>query len=254
MLKTALPALAGALTILAAVPAPAATLADYRDLIVDGRQLKWGAPVEGTAASVTYAFADQTYDFRGARNCGAIAPIAGLLDRARVERADFDREARAAFAAWEKVAGIRFTPAAPDEADIIIGAEVEPIGRAFTNVVSDATTPKGAISPLRQAVICLNPEERWKIGFDGDLDAYDLRYTLMHEIGHAIGLDHPPGRNAVMDFAYREKFRDLQRGDIAGAVGIYGPPSADRPMIAEGKAARPTLTRGEESESLKALR
>jgi hypothetical protein len=202
---------------------------------------------------VTYAFADRTHDFRGARNCGAIAPIAGLLDRARIGRTDFDREARAAFAAWEAVAGISFSEAPPEDADIIIGAEVEPIGRAFTNVVSDATTPKGAISPLRQAVICLNPEERWKIGFDGDLGAYDLRYTLMHEIGHAIGLDHPPGRNAVMDFAYRETFRDLQPGDIAGAVGIYGPPTG-RPMIAEGKTARPALARGEESESLKALR
>lgn len=253
MLKPVLPVLAGAFAIVAAVPAPAATLAEYRDLIVDGRQLKWGAPLEGTGASVTYAFANDEFDFRGARNCGAIAPIAGLLDRADVSRSDFDREARAAFAAWEAVAGISFQESSPEDADIMIGAEVEPVGRAFTNVVSDATTPKGAISPLRQAVICLNPEERWKIGFDGDLDAYDLRYTLMHEIGHAIGLDHPPGRNAVMDFAYREKFRALQAGDIAGAVGIYGPPTG-RSVIAEGKAARPALARGEESESLKALR
>jgi hypothetical protein len=248
-----LPALTGALALFAAVPALAATLADYRDLIVDGRQLKWGAPLEGTGASVTYAFADAGFDFRGARNCGAIAPLAGLLDRARIARTDFRREAGAAFAAWQAVAGISFSEAQPEDADIIIGAEVEPIGRAFTNVVSDATTPKGAISPLRQAVICLNPQERWKIGFDGDLDAYDLRYTLMHEIGHAIGLDHPPGRKAVMDFAYREEFRNLQPGDIAGVVGIYGPP-AGRPAMAEGKPARPALARGAESESLKALR
>ena len=31
--------------------------------------------------------------------------------------------------------------------------------------------------------------ELLKIGFDGNLNIYDVRYTLMHEIGHGIGLE-----------------------------------------------------------------
>jgi predicted Zn-dependent protease len=49
------------------------------------------------------------------------------------------------------------------------------------------------------------------------------RYALLHEIGHAIGLDHPDASDEVMSFRYTERFRTLQAGDIHGAVQIYGP-------------------------------
>ena len=86
--------------------------------------------------------------------------------------------------------------------------------------------PNGHISiaPIGQALICLNVNSAWKIGFDGDLRRYDLRHTFMHELGHAIGLDHPGVRTALMDFRYREHFQGLQSGDVAGAVRLYGPP------------------------------
>jgi hypothetical protein len=82
--------------------------------------------------------------------------------------------------------------------------------------------------------MCLSPEERWKIGFDGDLDVYDLRYALLHEIGHAIGLDHPALAGQLMDFRYLERFRAPQTGDILGAVALYGP---SRPPMADVAAA-----------------
>jgi hypothetical protein len=83
-----------------------------------------------------------------------------------------------------------------------------------------------APASLSRAVICLNPVAPWKVGFDGDLDVYDLRYTFTHEIGHAIGLDHPGVPDTLMDFRYREAFRVPQLGDIAGADALYGPPKA----------------------------
>jgi hypothetical protein len=78
------------------------------------------------------------------------------------------------------------------------------------------------VKPISRALICLNPLKRWKIGFDGDLGVYDLRYTLAHEIGHTIGLDHPDGGTQIMGYRYLEQFRELQPGDIAGAVRLYG--------------------------------
>ena len=109
----------------------------------------------------------------------------------------------------------------PDEADILIGAQARPVGRAFTNV-SYARASASAVRPLEKSLICLNPEQPWKVGFDGDLNVYDLRYTLKHEIGHAIGLDHPATTSQVMSYRYEERFATLQPGDVRGAVALYG--------------------------------
>ena len=58
--------------------------------------------------------------------------------------------------------------------------------------------------------------------FDGDIDVYDMRYTLVHEIGHAIGLDHPGPSGQVMSFRYTENFSGLQPGDFHGVRLLYG--------------------------------
>ena len=44
----------------------------------------------------------------------------------------------------------------------------------------------GGDKRIARSQICLNPRQRWKIGFDGNLTVYDITHTLAHEIGHAI--------------------------------------------------------------------
>src|SRR5262249_25456770 len=58
------------------------------------------------------------------------------------------------------------------------------------------------------------------------LDVYDLRCTIAHEIGHAIGLDHPSAAGQLMSYRYDEKHSGLQSGDIKGAMLLYGPRAA----------------------------
>ena len=122
----------------------------------------------------------------------------------------------AAFAMWERAANISFQAVEhPAVADILIGAQAEPKGRAFTEVIYDrksvaAALPAGALSPpdtrampgairrIDKALICLNPDKSWKVGFGGDVEVYDLRYTVAHEIGHIIGARHDLSLDTIM--------------------------------------------------------
>ena len=243
---------AGAAAVLAAsvdvAPAAGKTLQAYRHILLDGHKVKWGSSQPGTGAVVTYATLDTPARFPTARNCRAMAAVGELLGPNRIDRAIFEAELHAALALWSAAADIQFEPAAsPDSADIVIGAQATPRGRAFTNVEYGGadTGPKG-IRALTRSLICLNPEIPWKTGFDGNLEVYDLRYTLLHEIGHAIGLDHPGVASQLMDFRYVERFRAPQAGDIKGVVALYGPKpaltaSAARPEMALLRvAAQPT--------------
>jgi predicted Zn-dependent protease len=230
-------ALAGALL---AFLGQAAASADalYRPIVLDGHQLKWGEPKLGSQAGVSYAVVATEMTFPAARNCSGIGPTDVLLSSSRIAASAFQAELAEAFRAWETVDGITFVRGDAESANILIGAQTEPRGRAFTNVSFDRTTKSPGMRSLTRALICLNPAKPWKIGFDGDLEVYDLRYTLMHEIGHAIGLNHPAVRTVLMHFSYREKFRTLQAGDVAGAVALYGPSVAPSTVASASAAMR----------------
>jgi len=220
---------------LPSTPLLAKSLLDYRHILLDGHRVKWGIPRAGTGAVITYATLNERERFPAARNCGEMVALAPLLAANHVDNRTFQSELRVAFDLWSAAANIRFEPAASvDSADILIGAQAKPRGRAFTNIEFDRAAPAGAILSLTRSMICLSPAARWKTGFDGNLDVYDLRYTLLHEIGHAIGLDHPAIQSQLMDFRYNEKFRAPQEGDVRGVVALYGMPSEP------GLAARET--------------
>src|SRR5690606_27690795 len=194
----------------------------FRLLKLDGEHVVWSTwQGEPKVTHVTYAYVRTRTDTPGAINCQSIGPIDPILERSNLDRTDFRHEVRAAFDMWESVANIRFTEIDdPNRAGILIGAQLEPFGRAFTNVAyRPGDSNRRAIE---RSIVCFNPEQRWKVGFDGNLDVYDVRYTAAHEIGHAIGLDHPASGGQLMHYKYQEKFRTLQPGDIEGAVLLYG--------------------------------
>lgn len=210
----------------------------FRLLVLDNQLARWEP-----GSTLSYAFAKSAMSFAKARNCGGLSPVEPLLERARITPARFGRETAAAFAMWEAAANISFREIAnPAFADIVIGAQTEPRGRAFTDVrLRDA--PENGIE---RALICLNSEMSWKIGFDGNLDAYDLRYTLAHEIGHAIGLDHPGAAGQLMGYRYDERQRGLQPGDVAGAIRLYG---ARAPVQIEASRPQPNIAASSASRS-----
>jgi hypothetical protein len=215
----------------------------FKALRLDGHFVKWQK--SSTDPEITYQVATTPREFAGARNCRGMTALDSLLVGSEIAVATFERELAAAFAMWEAVAGLKFRQARLGEpAEIIIGAQLDPEGWAFADVFYDAASPQH-VKPILQALICFNPLRRWKVGFDGNLKAYDLRYTLAHEIGHAIGLDHPPGPGQIMNYRYEERFRDLQSGDVFGAVALYGAPTRGTVAGFEREVdLRPAVKRG----------
>lgn len=203
--------------VLAAAEPARAGDAGFKLIEIDGHAAKWGSPRFGDGAVVTWRLAFARGTAPGRENCKRTTGIDGLLQGAGLAREDALRAADAAFAMWSEVANIRFVPAGTADADITIVAESDDDGVAFTDVTPGAEA-EHAVS-LSRAVICLNPQVKWTTAPKG---TYRLAYVLAHEIGHAIGLDHPGPTGTLMSFEYDTERDRLAPGDIAGAVSLYG--------------------------------
>ncbi len=227
-------------------------------LEVNGHLLKWAPHAADGSTVITYAVLSGPYSLPGGKrilspdNCSSMHAFADIVASSPgITVAAAARELRGAFAAWESAANIAFVEVSdPGLANIVVGAQNFPAGRAFTNLsyasshgiqpvekalggpgpfaeAGDAAVG-GTASGIEQSYVCLNPSLRWKTGFDGNLDIYDLRHTFTHEIGHAIGLDHPGSSGAIMAYRYDERVRELQPSDVAAAQSLYGPPRQGR--------------------------
>jgi hypothetical protein len=217
-------------------------------LRVEGQAVKWAPAVLGSASVITYATLTRPFSIPDTQktlspdNCGTMGAFDDIVAAStQLTEAAAKEELRSAFASWERTAGVKFVEVSDvQRANIIVGAIVTSNGPAFANLSlegglskqpvakavglgHDNTDPGKSAARIEQAYVCLNPKQRWKIGFNGNLGAYDLRHTFMHEIGHAIGLDHPGSSGVIMGYRYDEQVRELQLPDIAAAQLLYGP-------------------------------
>lgn len=242
MARRAVSAIATAIVSLLIVsPAVQAEGNNYKLLKLQGHFAKWPATQPAVATTVSYAFIEDIVHHQGARNCESMQPVGKALTASNISMAQFREEFVKATRMWEDAANIRFVEAEiPETADIMVGAQLKGVGRAFTNV---ELAERDGARHIHRSLICLNPEMPWKIGFDGNLAAYDLRYTLAHELGHAIGLDHPGKSGSLMFYKYDETQTGLTHGDMAGAAQIYGA----GPAFAASTASRSGETRTAEA-------
>ncbi len=235
-----------------------AALAEAGELLrVEGYLMRWAPEAAGGKTIITYSILQGAYHVKTRKsilspsNCAKMHAFSDIVAKSPdLTEEKAKDELQAALQRWESVANIAFIEMNdPKLANIVIGAADDPGGRAFANLsyrgekgptpvtmalgnapaspVLDDNGGDGSVVPIDQAYVCLNPKSRWKIGFDGNLDVYDLRHTFTHEVGHAIGLDHPDSTGAVMAFRYDERVRDLQPSDIAGVRRLYGPRAAE---------------------------
>lgn len=159
---------------------------------------KWGASAQhGTSGgTITWSFAttnyyDQPFSYD--------QPILSATQRATI---------RNAFAAWEAVCNVNF---------------VEVSDSASVDVRLGLDSIDGPSGTLAQCSVAWsdNTFVDAEIRFDTSDSNRDIYATALHEIGHALGLQHFDGAPSIMN-TYSGSVRTLQPGDIAGARALYG--------------------------------
>lgn len=180
---------------------------------------KWGPPVMGTGATVTWSLMGS--------GLGTDAGAGTSVDLSAFMPAGFHAAITAAFAAWSAVADITFIEVADPGFDWNSGldgaSDIRITGHAFDG--AGGVLAHGYYPPANGSTaagdIHFDTAELWKIGFGGP--GFDIFQVAAHEIGHAIGLDHTGVPASLMNPFYTEAFSGVQADDAAGAAFIYGP-------------------------------
>lgn len=212
---------------------------------------------------VTGTLSNETIDLMKSPRCGVAdyqirsqwdKPSTGSLELTwNFNRGSQDdiRIAQMAFSAWEKVSNIRFSQRwSSVDANIVISygahshnmvTEQKQCENDFDDVILAHTFFPEA--NVKQIEIHLSFDHTWsKRDTNSPSDSSISLYgVLLHEIGHALGIDHSLNQEAIMYSYYRRIVQDsfhLDQDDINAVQEIYG----NKPTVTPAPPPPPTTT------------
>ena len=171
---------------------------------------KWGGATYGTRATVTWSFADLDLEPALAQT------YAGYPNFTATISGGYRDLVRGAFSVWDQIADIDFVEVSDSTASNIRLGEYPIDGRA----------PPGGTSTVGRADAWFSSGTFRTVAIEFDVDAFDTPNvffnTALHEIGHALGLDHSSSPSDVMHPVQNaQNAAGLSVGDIAGARFLY---------------------------------